>query len=245
MVMNTEKNWHARDTQTVIQHFESDLGKGLGAQEVASRLKQFGENRITPKEQQGAFVRFMLQFHQPLIYILLGATLVTVLLGEYIDAAVIFAVVLINSIIGYVQETKALKAIDALSKSMVLSATVRRDGKTIEIDGVNLVPGDIVVIQSGDKIPADIRLLKLRDLKIDESALTGESVSVEKSIATVEEEAILGDRTNMGFATTVVTYGTATGIVVSTGDHTEVGKISQSISSAVERKSTSIMSQLN
>lgn len=226
--------WHSLNNKEVIEKLETNFEKGLTSEQVAQRIKEYGENTITPKKQQSALVRFLLQFHQPLIYILLAATFITILLREYIDASVIFAVVLVNSIIGYIQETKALKAIDALTKSMVSKATVRRNGETLQIDGIHLVPGDIVLLQSGDKIPADIRLLKQRDLKVDESALTGESVSAEKSTNTVAPDTILGDRANIGFATTVVTYGTATGVVVNTGDKTEVGKISQSISSAEE-----------
>jgi len=176
----------------------------------------------------------MLQFHQPLIYILLGATAVTVLLQEYIDASVIFAVVLINAIIGYLQESKALKAIDALSRILTAETTVLREGKKTNVPFSDIVPGDIVLLQSGDKIPADIRLIFRRDLKVDESALTGESVAVEKNTDPLPEDTVLGDRTNLGFASTVVTYGTGKGVVVATGDHTEVGKISQSIASADE-----------
>lgn len=231
---NEKANWHTLTADQVTKELETNLYKGLSAAEVNERLERYGENKITPKKAQSGLVRFLLQFNQPLIYILLGATVVTLFLEEYIDSIVIFAVVLVNSIIGYIQETKALKAIDALSKSMSSSATVIRDGKTSVVNSINLVPGDVVTVQAGDKMPADLRLVSVKDLRVDESALTGESVATEKSTGLVNADAIIGDRKNLGFATTVVTYGTGKGVVVSTGDRTEVGKINQSIATAEE-----------
>ncbi|WPP52025.1 cation-transporting P-type ATPase [Catalinimonas niigatensis] len=231
--MEIEKvKWHTLTVDQVTKDLETNINKGLSNAEVSERLKRYGENSITPKKRQSSLIRFLLQFNQPLIYILLGATLVTLILGEYPDATVIFAVVLINSIIGYIQETKALKAIDALSRSMSTSAKVIRNGRSVVVDSIHLVPGDIIIIQPGDKMPADVRLVSIKDLQVDESALTGESVAIEKSTEVVNEDAILGDRKNLGFATTVVTYGTGKGIVVSTGDRTEVGKINESIATA-------------
>lgn len=226
--------WHKKHYQQVAEDLSTNMHAGLSPNEVQARLQQYGENRITTKKQQSSLVRFLLQFHQPLIYILLGATVLTLLLEEYTDAAVIFTVVLINSIIGYVQETKALKAIDALSKSMSTRATVIRDGRQSTINSLSLVPGDVVLLQPGDKIPADLRLFAVKNLQVDESALTGESVATEKKPDPAEEDTLLADRHNMGFATTVVTYGTAKGLVVATGDRTEVGKINQSIAAAEE-----------
>ncbi|MGB0525698.1 MAG: cation-transporting P-type ATPase [Flammeovirgaceae bacterium] len=231
---NGQAKWHTFTVEQMAQDFETSIDTGLSHEEVKSRLERYGENRITVKKRQSSFMRFLLQFHQPLIYILLFATVVTLLLKEYTDSAVIFAVVLINSIIGYIQETKALKAIDALSKSMSTTATVIRNGKKDIINSVNLVPGDVVFVQPGDKMPADLRLVSIKNLQVDESALTGESVASEKSIELMKADAMIGDRQNMGFATTVVTYGTGRGIVVSTGDHTEVGKINQTITTAKE-----------
>lgn len=231
---NNQANWHTYSTNQVVKDLKTDIHEGLSNEAIAELLQQYGENRITSKKGQSSIVRFLLQFHQPLIYILLGTTVVTMLLEEYTDAIVIFAVVLVNSIIGYIQETKALKAINSLSKSMSTTATVIRNGKQSVINSVELVPGDIVMVHSGDKIPADLRLFSIRDLQIDESALTGESVPVEKNIKETDADAILGDRQNMSFATTMVTYGTGKGIVVSTGDRTEVGKINKSIDTAEE-----------
>ncbi|WP_237144410.1 cation-transporting P-type ATPase [Pontibacter pamirensis] len=226
--------WHSMDPVEVMELLEVSPVNGLSDEEVTARQEQYGRNVMTPKKQQSAFVRFMLQFHQPLIYILLAATVVTIFLKEYTDAIVIFAVVFVNAIIGYVQESKALEAIDALAKSMTSKAQAIRNGKKQDIDAQELVPGDIVVVQSGDKFPADVRLVKQRDLKVDESALTGESVAVEKNAEPVAPDDVLGDRLSMGFSSTMVTYGQGKGVVVATGDETEVGKIQQSISGAQE-----------
>lgn len=231
---DSNNSWHSISVDEAVAFLQTDTQKGLSPRQVKERLQQYGKNRITAKKQQSSLVRFLLQFHQPLIYILLAATLITSLLQEYTDAFVIFAVVLINSIIGYVQETKALKAIDALSKSMSTSATVIRHGKQGQINSEELVPGDLVVLQSGDKIPADLRLIKVRDLQVDESALTGESVPTQKNTSLTDGAAMIGDRQNMAFAATIITYGSGTGIVTSTGDRTEVGKINTSISTAEE-----------
>jgi cation-transporting P-type ATPase F len=225
-------SWHSLEANEAARLLDVDPDKGLSGQEAANRLAEWGPNAITPKRKQSALVRFMLQFHQPLIYILLAATVVTIFLNEYLDAAVIFAVVLINAVIGFIQESKALKAIDALSKSMTANAHVLRDEKKQTIDTRDLVPGDVVLVQAGDKLPADLRIMQQRDLRVDESALTGESVAVEKNNKAVGNEEVLGDRLGMAFASTLVTYGQGKGIVVSTGDQTEVGKIQQSIASA-------------
>ncbi|SFH07530.1 cation-transporting P-type ATPase [Pontibacter chinhatensis] len=224
--------WHSLESAEALDLLQVSPDEGLSDAEVEQRREQFGRNVMTPKKQQSALVRFLLQFHQPLIYILLAATVVTILLHEYVDAMVIFAVVLVNAIIGYIQETKALEAIDALAKSMTARAQVIRNGKKQQIDAQELVPGDIVLVQSGDKFPADVRLVRARDLKVDESALTGESVAVEKRDTPVAADDVLGDRIGMGFSSTVVTYGQGTGVVTATGDKTEVGKIQESIASA-------------
>ena len=230
--MKNEHQWHHLEIEKVAELLRVQIYRGLDSEEAQKRIETYGKNRITPKEKQSAFVRFLLQFHQPLIYILLAATVVTIFLEEHIDSAVIFAVVLVNAIIGYIQESKALRAINALSKQMTAKATVLRQGKKQEIDAVELVPGDIVILKSGDKIPADIRLFEARDLKADESALTGESVAVEKQTDPVPEENLIGDRFSVGFSSTNITYGQGKGIVVATGDNTQVGKIQQSIASA-------------
>jgi cation-transporting P-type ATPase F len=227
-----EHLWHHVEFEKVAELLKVKLHNGLDHDEVQKRIEIYGKNIITQKEKQSAIVRFLLQFHQPLIYILLVATVVTIFLEEYIDSAVIFAVVLVNAIIGFIQESKALEAINALSKEMTAKATVLRQGKKQEIEARDIVPGDVVFLKSGDKIPADLRLFYSRDLKADESALTGESVAVEKHTDPVPRENLIGDRFSMGFSSTNITYGQGKGIVVATGDATEVGKIQQSIADA-------------
>ncbi|MCX2740930.1 cation-transporting P-type ATPase [Pontibacter anaerobius] len=232
LTLEKQYPWHSLKAIEALNLLQVSADEGLSDEEVELRREQFGRNVMTPKKQQSAFVRFLLQFHQPLIYILLAATLVTILLEEYVDAIVIFAVVFINAIIGYVQESKALEAIDALANSMTARAQVIRNGTKQNIDAQELVPGDIVLVQSGDKFPADVRLVRTRDLKVDESALTGESVAVEKEDTPVAADDVLGDRLGMGFSSTVVTYGQGKGIVTAIGDQTEVGKIQKSIAGA-------------
>ena len=226
------EKWHAIQESEVLKILGTDAAVGLSSEEVEKRRKQYGLNQITPKKGTPAWLRFLLQFHQPLVYILLASTLVTLCLKEWVDASVIFSVVFVNSIIGFLQESKALKALEALSRSMTAQTTVLRNGKKEQIPSTELVPGDIVVVSSGDKVTADIRLVDIRDLQVNESALTGESVAVEKKTGALNEDTVLADRTNMAYASTFVTYGQAHGIVVATGDSTEVGRISELISSA-------------
>ena len=224
--------WHSLPIQNVLTEIKTDPAAGLSSNEVENRRSEFGFNRLTPKRGTPIWLRFLLQFHQPLIYILLAATVVTLILKEWIDASVIFGVVIINAIIGFIQEAKALKALEALSRSMTAYATVVRIGKEEKVSSVDLVPGDVVIVSSGDKVPADIRLFQSRDLSVNESALTGESVPAEKRIEELDGNTALADRNNMIYASTLVTYGQARGVVVATGDATEVGRISELISTA-------------
>jgi len=230
------EDWHHLELNEIEQTYETDSSKGITDGEAEKRTEQFGKNEITKQKQQSALIRFLLQFHQPLIYILLGATIVTIFIGEYIDAAVIFAVVMLNAIIGFIQESKALSAIDSLSKSMTTQAVVVRNGNKKKIEASDLVPGDLVLLESGDRIPADLRLTRIKDLRIDESALTGESVAVDKEKGVLDQDTVLGDRKNMAYASTVVTYGRGSGIVIATGDKSEIGKISGHIISAEDIK---------
>jgi cation-transporting P-type ATPase F len=177
---------------------------------------------------------FLLQFHQPLVYILLVAGLVSGLLDEWVDAGVIWAVVLANAFVGFLQESQATKAIDALARAMKTEATVVRDGEKRRIQAAGLVPGDVVMLASGDQVPADVRLIGVRDLRVAEAALTGESVPVEKDANSVPLDTPLADRRSLAFASSLVTFGTATGVVVETGDRTEVGRISELIQSVTE-----------
>nr|AQQ74900.1 hypothetical protein [uncultured bacterium] len=231
---NDQVNWHALEAAEILRRLQTDEAGGLRSDEAARRLQTYGRNVVASRKGHGPLVRFLLQFHQPLLYILLAAGIITALLGEHVDSGVIFAVVLVNAIVGYIQESKALRAIEALAKTLSVGATVIRDGDRRRISAAELVPGDIVLLESGAKVPADLRLLDLRELAIDESLLTGESVPIEKSKATLPLETELADRTNMAYSSTLVTRGHGIGVVVATGDATEVGRISKLIGAAEE-----------
>jgi cation-transporting ATPase F len=231
-----DKKWFSLDSKEIIEQLETDQEKGLSSDEAKRRIENFGRNEISKKKKKSALELFLQQFNQPLIYILLVATAVTLYLGEYIDAIVIFAVVLVNAIVGFIQESRAKQAIESLSKELATESQVLRDGKKQKVNAEEIVPGDIVLLESGDRVPADMRLFKAKNLKINESALTGESVAVEKSTETVEEDTVLADRKDMAYSTTIVNDGSAHGVVTATGDDSEVGKISESVSEAEEIK---------
>ncbi len=232
MQLLNDQHWHALPADEVVDLLEADATEGLGQFTVKHRLEQFGPNALTPAKGKGPWLRFLLQFHNPLIYILNVAGVVTLLLGDYVDSGVIFGVVIVNALIGYVQEAKAVSAIEALSKAMTTRARVVREGETVDIPATEIVPGDLVLLQAGDKVPSDLRLLRSRDLRIDESALTGESVAVEKDTVERERDTALADRTDVAYASSLVTYGTGAGLTVATGDCTEVGRISRLIAEA-------------
>jgi len=226
------RHWHHLPIDEVVELLESDRERGLDRFAVEHRLEAFGPNTITAQKGQGPLIRFLLQFHQPLIYILIASGLVTAFLQEWVDSGVIFGVVLVNAVVGYIQEAKAVNALAALARTMTTDATVLRQGEKRRLPATELVPGDIVFLQSGDKVPADLRLFQVRDLQIAEAALTGESAPVAKDHGLQGHETVLADRRNMAYASTLVTYGQGTGIVTGTGDATEVGRISQLISAA-------------
>jgi Ca2+-transporting ATPase len=222
------------ETDEVVQLLDTDPHSGLSEAEAKRRQQEFGPNRITPKKRGSAFKRFVSQFHEPLVYILLVASGITFALGEWVDASVIFGVVFINAIVGFLQETKAEKAIAALSNMLVTGTTVRRNGRSQRVSSDQVVPGDIVLVRSGDKVPADLRLSRVRNLQVDESALTGESVPVHKHVNPLVLDTILAERKNLAFAGTLVTSGQAEGVVWATGDKTETGRIAWLISEAVD-----------
>lgn len=222
-VTDTEK-WYSLETEEVFKRLESQE-PGLADVEAQNRLETFGPNRLTPPEKRSEWIRFLMQFHNLIIYVLLVSAVLTAILAHWIDAGVIFGVVIINAVIGFIQEGKAEKALDAIRKMLSLEATVFRNGNRISLSADLLVPGDVVFLESGDKVPADLRLFKVKNLRIDEASLTGESVPVEKSIGPIPDTAALGDRTNIAFSGTLVTYGRGTGIVTTTGDKTEIGRI--------------------
>lgn len=201
---------------------------GLTQKEAQARQEQYGRNELAQKKGKSPIVKFLLQFKDPMIFILLAAAVVSAILQEITDSVIILVVVILNGIIGYIQEAKAEKAIDALKKLSTPKALVRREGKTEEIDAALLVPGDIVLLEAGRVVPADLRLIESSNLKIEESALTGESVPSEKDSGFVADGDIpVGDRINMAYMTTPVTYGRGVGVVTATGMNTEIGKIAK------------------
>ncbi|MEM6435980.1 MAG: HAD-IC family P-type ATPase, partial [Cyanobacteria bacterium P01_D01_bin.115] len=214
--------YHHLSEPEVIEYFDSDLQTGLSAEAVASRYEKHGWNELQFKPGKPAWLRFLLQFNQPLLYILLLAGAVKASLGSWTNACVIWGVTVINAVIGYVQEAKAEGAIASLAKAVTTEVSVIREGQTLRIPSRDLVPGDIVLFASGDKVPADVRLLKVRNLQVDESALTGEAVPVEKSIQLLPPDTALADRTNMAYAGSFVTFGQGQGLVVATANATEV-----------------------
>ena len=223
---------HERPVHELVLSWETDLDRGLTSDEARARYERFGPNVLPPNARHGPLVRFLLQFHNPLIYVLLGAVVVTVAIGDYVDAAVIMGVVLVNALIGFIQEWRAGAALEALAAATLTQATVVRDGRTTRIDSRALVPGDVVLIEAGDKVPADLRLTAMSELRIDESALTGESVPVSKIDELLPPSTVLGDRTNMAYSSTLVTAGSGRGLAVGTGVETEIGRIHQLVGQA-------------
>jgi Ca2+-transporting ATPase len=212
-----------------------NLEDGLDMTEVKLRQQKFGLNQVSIRKQQNTLMLFVKQFSQPLIYILVGAGAITLALQEWVDSAVIFGVVIANSVVGFIQESKASNAIEALLKMVTTEATVRRfKEKRMRIPSTEIVPGDIVILRSGDRTPADIRLFDVKELRIDESLLTGESIPVDKSSESIASDTAIVDRKNMAYTGTMITHGQGIGVVVATGDSTETGRISESITRAQE-----------
>ncbi len=225
---------HERSATDLMRDWVVSPESGLSDEAWTARLQDFGPNRLSVRHGKNPLALLFTQFKHPLVVILLIAALMTVAMGDWVDASVIAGVVLINAVIGFVQEINALKAISALSHEVPFHAMVLRDGVRQQVDAHQLVPGDIVFLQSGDKVPADLRLVQTKGLQIDESSLTGESVPVEKTTEPLERETPLADRTNTAYASTLVTQGAGIGMVVRTGDATEIGQINRLITKAVD-----------
>ncbi|MFO8236988.1 MAG: HAD-IC family P-type ATPase, partial [Prochlorococcaceae cyanobacterium] len=224
-----EQPWHHRSVAETVEQLISDPVAGLMPEEVNQRRQEFGPNRLIPDTGTGGLRLFLRQFRQPLLYILMAAGAMTLLLRDWIDAGVIFAVVLVNAVVGYIQEAKAADAMQALARSIVTKATVIRDQGKQKLAADQLVPGDLVRLEAGDKIPADLRLIEANNLHLDESALTGESVPVEKTIDPLPADTQLAARTNLAFAGTVATSGQGKGLVIAIGEATETGQISEMV----------------
>jgi magnesium-transporting ATPase (P-type) len=230
VVTTEEVLWHALSAQDAARQLATDANSGLAAAEAAQRLARHGPNRLPEGKKRSAFARFVAQLNNVLVYVLLGAGFVKLMLGLWLDASIIFAVVLLNALLGYIQEGKAEKALDSIRNMLSAEARTVRGGETRMTPAEDLVPGDVVLLESGDKVPADLRLTDVKNLRTEEAALTGESVPAEKSADAVIEKATVGDRDSMAFSGTMVVSGRASGIVVATGSHTELGKINQLLS---------------
>jgi magnesium-transporting ATPase (P-type) len=223
--------WHAIPQQEVVQRLATSSEKGLDPAEAAARLGKYGANRLPEGKKRGPFARFLSQFNNILVYVLLAAGFIKLMLNLWVDAAIIFGVVVLNALLGFVQEGKAEKALDSIRNMLSAEARTVRGGETRMIAAEQLVPGDVVLLESGDKIPADLRLIDAKNLRTEEAALTGESVPAEKSVDAVPANATVGDRESMAFSGTMVVSGRATGVVVSTGNQTELGRINQLLAS--------------
>lgn len=235
--------WHEMPVAQCLKAAES-RDSGLSSDEALERLERFGRNRLAPPAGRSNLQRMAEQFHNVLIYVLLGAAAVTGLLGHWIDMSVILGVVILNALIGFVQEGKAEQALEAIRSMLSPQAAVLRDGRRLALAAEELVPGDIVFLQSGDRVPADLRLIQIHNLSVQEAVLTGESVPVQKSIEPVDAESSLGDRICMAYSGTMVVVGQASGVVISTGETTEIGRISTMLAE-VQRVQTPLMRQLS
>lgn len=230
---SSERPWHALPGEQCWTQLESGP-EGLAAAEAQRRLQVHGRNVLQRAGGDGPLVILWRQINNPLIWVLLASTVLAVAVGKVTDGLVVLAVVVLNSLIGFVQEHRASRAIEALSAMVPENVAALRDGQRVNIHAADLVPGDVVLLASGDKVPADMRLLAEKSLRVEEAALTGESVPVEKSVAPVPADAAIGDRSPMAFAGTLVAYGTATGLVVATGSRTELGRISTLLQQTVQ-----------
>lgn len=234
---------HAQAIDVILQKLKSHPN-GLSREEAANRLKIIGPNRLPTPPKERLLKRFFKHFHDLLIYILIIAAIITALLGHWIDTSVILGVVLINAIIGFIQEGKAEEALASIRKMLSIHAHVRRDDEWVEIVAEELIPGDIVRLRSGDRVPADMRLIEAVNLRIEESALTGESVPSEKNTEPVSQDASLGDRYDMAYSGTMVTSGRGIGIVTATAATTELGRINKLIAE-VQTLATPLTRQMN
>ena len=237
------KNPHSLDIDDITQQLDSP-SRGLSSEEAQKRLEAVGPNRLPEPEKEGILKRFFKHFHNLLIYILLAAAALTAFLGHWIDTGVILAVVIINAVIGFIQEGKAEQALEGIRKMLSLHAVVLRDGRWIDIEADELIPGDRVRLRSGNRVPADMRLIETVQLQIEESALTGESLASDKSTKTTAADTGIGDREGMAFSGTMVTTGRGVGIVTATGTHTEIGRINTMIAE-VEKIATPLTRQMN
>ena len=232
MTIGISKAWHSVDPASACEVLGSHPDRGLGASEVALRLARDGMNALAIARPKPWWATLLAQFHAPLVYLLVAAAIVMFFLGDHVDGGVILGVVAINAAIGFVQERRAMAAIDSLARTMGVEATVVRGGERQRIDANGLVAGDLIVLEAGDRVPADVRILRATEFRVDESTLTGESLPVAKRPEPLAEPTVLADRACMSYAGTLAVRGTAVALVVATGDRTELGRISELIEGA-------------
>jgi magnesium-transporting ATPase (P-type) len=242
-ISQPESHWHAQAAGDVLAALKTGPD-GLTAQEAKAREEHYGPNRLAATPKRSEILRFLAQFNNVLIYVLLGAAALAMFIGHIVDAAVVLAVVLLNAIIGYVQEGRAERALDAIRAMIDPRATVIREGRRTTISAENIVPGDLVLLEPGDRVPADLRLIRVRNLRIDEAALTGESVSVDKAVAPIAAQAALGDRISMAFSGTFVASGNGAGVAVATGAASQLGRISTLVGT-IETLTTPLIRQMD
>jgi len=240
--MKNSHHWHNKTSEQTLSELET-THLGLSENDANQRLMTFGPNKLPEPSRPNVLLRFFHHFHNILIYVLLSAAVITALLGHMVDTFVIIAVVIINAVIGFVQEGKAEKAMEAIRHMLALHASVIRDGERQTVRGEQLVPGDIVLLDAGDKLPADLRFLNTHALQIQESILTGESMAVDKHSKPVAADAPIGDRFCMGYSGTTVTSGQGVGVVVATGSQTEIGQIS-GLLTEVQTLNTPLVTQM-
>ncbi len=234
--------WHSLSVEQVLDKLQVAI-HGLAQADISERQQRYGLNQLPEIKPRSVFLRFLSQFHNLIIYVLLCTGLVTFVLGHLVDSGVIFGVVIINALIGFIQEGKAEDALQAIRNMLSPQASVLRDGIQIAIPAEQLVPGDIVALQSGDKVPADLRLLKCKNFRVQEAVLTGESLPVEKQTEPVVQSSELGDRLSMVYSGTLISSGQGTGVVIATGINTEIGLISALVSK-VETLVTPLLKQV-
>ena len=238
-----QTNLHAVSKDDALRSLHA-VETGLTSAEATRRLAEHGPNRLPDPPKRSTLLRFLAHFHNVLIYVLIASAAVTAALQHWVDTGVILAVVFANAVIGFVQEGRAEQAMDAIRGMLAPRSAVLRDGRRQSIDAAELVPGDIVLVEAGDRVPADLRLIAARNLKAEEAILTGESVPVDKGTAPVAEEAVLGDRTSMLFSGTMVAAGAGRGVVAATASATQIGRISGMLSE-VQTLTTPLVRQMD
>ena len=224
---NEAAAWHSLTAEEAVERLKASVTAGLDDAEVARRRAQYGPNLLPAAHKRGPLMRFLMQFKNVLVYVLIAAGFIKAMMGLWLDASIILGVVVINGLLGFIQEGRAEKSLDSIRNMLSAEARAIRDGETRLIPAEDLAPGDIVLLESGDRIPADLRLIDAKNLRTEEAALTGESVPAEKSTDVAPAKATVGDRENMAFSGTMVVSGRATGVVVATGSQTELGRINQ------------------